>query len=154
MKLLLENWRKYLTGEQEEVEEGLGTKLAMGAALAGATGVGSAAYADSNDMSTDTQTTQQVQSEVETNKLEKNDDGTYSITVELGSLSKLTGSMANMLQSAGGSMARIALLKALTGKSQGDVSASISFKDVDGNPASAFSGTAHYVTATGTATAG
>ena len=80
MKLLLENWRRYLIEEQEEVEEGLGTKLAMGAALAGATGVGSPAYADDTNTSTDSETSQQVQSEVETNTLEKNDDGTYSIT--------------------------------------------------------------------------
>ena len=151
MEHLMENWRKYLTEEQEEVEEGLGTKLAMGAALAGATGMGAPAYAGDADTSADAETTQQVQSKVETNKLEKNDDGTYSITIELGGLSKLKGSMANMLQSAGGQLARAALLKALTGKSSGSVSAKISFKDVNGNPASAFSGTAHYVTATGTA---
>ena len=151
MEHLMENWRKYLTEEQEEVEEGMGTKLAMGAALAGATGMGSPAYADDTDTTTDTQTTQQVQSEVVTNQLQKNDDGTYSITIDLGSLSKLKGSMAGMLQSAGGSMARTALLKALTGKSQGNVSAEISFKDINGNPVGAHSGTAQYVTATGTA---
>ena len=145
MKLLLENWRRYLIEEQEEVEEGLGTKLAMGAALAGATGVGSPAYADDTNTSTDSETSQQV---------EKNDDGTYSITVDLGSLTTLSKSMASMLQSAGGSMARSALLKALTGKSQGSVSAEISWKDISGNPTSPFSGTAQYVTATGTATAG
>ena len=112
MKLLMENWRRYITEEQ------------------------------------------QVQSEVEINTLEKNDDGTYSITVDLGSLTSLSKSMASMLQSAGGSMARTALLKALTGKSQGSVSAEISWKDISGNPTSPFSGAAQYVTATGTATAG
>mgnify|MGYP003640850351 FL=1 len=154
MKLLLENWRRYITEEQKEVEEGLGTKLAMGAALAGAAGIGSPAYADATDTSADSETTQQVQSEVEVNTLEKNDDGTYSITVDLGSLTSLSKSMASMLQASGGSMARTALLKALTGKSQGSVSAEISWKDISGNPTSPFSGAAQYVTATGTATAG
>ena len=35
MKLILENWREYLKEEPEQLEEGLGSKLAMGAALMG-----------------------------------------------------------------------------------------------------------------------
>jgi hypothetical protein len=38
MKLIMESWKKYLKEDQEEVEEGLASKLALGAGLVGALG--------------------------------------------------------------------------------------------------------------------
>ena len=60
MKLILENWRMFLNEEPEQLEEGFGSKLAMGAALVGGLGLGSGdVKADS--AKTAAQTTQQVE---------------------------------------------------------------------------------------------
>lgn len=80
MKLLFENWRKFVT-EEEEVEEGLLQTLGLAGALAlGGGGKGDAQQYDT-DTSSGEQTTQQVDVEKQaTNTLQKNDDGSYSIT--------------------------------------------------------------------------
>ena len=38
MKLIIENWKEYLKEDEEEVEEGLASKLALGAGLLGTLG--------------------------------------------------------------------------------------------------------------------
>ena len=157
MKLLLENWKKYLNEEQEEVEEGLGTKLAMGGALVGATGMGAPAYAGDTDTTQGTATTQQADVKVITNTLQPalDEDGNerpgwVSITVPIGA-----GIPKSMLQTVGGSLARGALVRALgaqgpTGVYQGElVGAQISWKDKDGKATSPFAGDAMYATAAG-----
>ena len=78
MKLLLENWRKFVA-EEEEIDEGVGT-AALGAALA----LGGAGKADVQQYDTDTssgdQTTQQVDAEKQAEgELQKNEDGSYSM---------------------------------------------------------------------------
>ena len=78
MKLILENFRKYIN-EQEEIEEGVGT-AALGAALAlGGAGKGDVQQYDTDTSSGD-QTTQQVDAEKQAEGgLQKNEDGSYSM---------------------------------------------------------------------------
>ena len=78
MKLLLENWRKFTT-EEEEIDEGVGT-AALGAALAlGGAGKGDVQQYDTDTSSGD-QTTQQVDAEKQAEgELQKNEDGSYSM---------------------------------------------------------------------------
>ena len=90
MKLLLENWREYLK-EEEEVEEGLASKLALGAALAG---TASPAMAQDTGGVDTGEKTQQVDKTEDTSELVKNDDGSYSLTLDIPShLQKLMPSM-------------------------------------------------------------
>lgn len=78
MKLLFENWRKFVT-EEEEIDEGVGT-AALGAALAlGGAGKGDVQQYDTDTSSGD-QTTQQVDAEKQAEGgLQKNEDGSYSL---------------------------------------------------------------------------
>jgi len=78
MKLLFENWRRYIT-EEEEVDEGIGT-AALGAAIAlGGGGKANAQQYDTDTTSGD-QTTQQVDAEKQAEgELQKNEDGSYSM---------------------------------------------------------------------------
>tara|TARA_Y100000034_G_C6793799_1_gene355602 strand:+ start:477 stop:932 length:456 start_codon:yes stop_codon:yes gene_type:complete len=95
MKLLLENWRKYLKEEPKELEEGFATKLALGAALAGAAGP---AYAGDTDTSSDVETTQQVDVEKPASELVKNKDGSVSLTIDIPDMYQSSmPSMKNML---------------------------------------------------------
>jgi hypothetical protein len=89
MKLLLENWREYL--KEEEVEEGLSSKLALGAALAG--GISPAMAQDTSGVDT-AEKTQQVDKAEDTSNLVKNKDGTYSLTLDIpGHFQKLSPGM-------------------------------------------------------------
>lgn len=78
MKLIFENWKKYL--EEEEVEEGLLQTLGLAGALAvGGGGKGDAQQYDTDTSSGD-QTTQQVDAEKQAEGgLQKNEDGSYSM---------------------------------------------------------------------------
>ena len=80
MKLLLENWRKYLKKEPEEIDEGVASKLALGAALAGA---GAPAYAGDTSPAETGEKTQQVDAVEDASELVKNDDGTFSLTLDI-----------------------------------------------------------------------
>ena len=77
MKLIMENWKKYIT--EEEIDEGVGT-AALGAALAlGGAGKGDVQQYDTDTSSGD-QTTQQVDAEKQAESgLQKNEDGSYSM---------------------------------------------------------------------------
>ena len=91
MKLLMENWREYLKEDQDEVEEGLASKLALGAALAGA--ASPAMAQDTGDTDTG-EKTQQVDKTEDTSEIVKNDDCSYSLTLDIPShLQKLMPSM-------------------------------------------------------------
>jgi hypothetical protein len=80
MKLLLENWREYLEEDQEEVEEGLASKLALGAALAGAA---SPAMAQGTGTADAGEKTQQVDTAKAAAELVNNEDGTFSLTLDI-----------------------------------------------------------------------
>ena len=153
MKLLMENWNKFLNEEPEDLEEGPLASALGGLGLA--LGVGGTAP-DIQDAPEPAPThqvaTQEVPAdaaaELEINKLKTNEDGTYSITIELPDhVKKLT--MRSMMQSVGGTYARSALLSALTGNPNGSISARVVFLDAAGNPSGA-SPAAMYATATGT----
>jgi hypothetical protein len=78
MKLLLENWKKYLNEEQEEVEEGALGAAALGLALGA--GAGTPAHAADTDTTQGTATTQQADAEKQAETgLQKNDDGSFSM---------------------------------------------------------------------------
>lgn len=69
-------------GEQEEIEEGLASKIALGAALAGA---GSPAMAQDTGRADTGEKIQQVDKTEDTSELVKNDDGSYSLTLDIPS---------------------------------------------------------------------
>ena len=79
MKLLMENWKKYLNEEQEKVEEGALSRAALGLAL----GAGAATPAQAADTNTTqgTATTQQADVKVITNTLQPalDEDGNESM---------------------------------------------------------------------------
>ena len=116
MKLLMENWRQYLTEEQEEiddVEEGLGPYGAvLGATLAGAA---APAYAGETDTTQDTATTQQVDAEQgpEIDKVSMDADGKFSVTV--GTPPGLSPSMVWMVARSNANTAVMKHLASLSG---------------------------------------
>jgi hypothetical protein len=73
MKLLLENWKKYLN---EDIEEGIGQKLAMTAAMLGGLAGSPDVKADNTNSSAQTH---QADSNMQVNTLIDNNDGSYSI---------------------------------------------------------------------------
>ena len=91
-------------------------------------------------------------SQVKVNTLVKNGDGTYSIIIPLGQLKNLK-SNRNMIKTAGGLKARLALLKGITGKTDGSISAQIELLNADGDKIKdAYNlSDAEFVMATGTA---
>ena len=116
MKLLLENWREYLKEDQEKVEEGLASKLALGAALAGAASPAMAQDAVGADTG---EKTQQVDKVEDTSELVKNDDGTYSLTLDIPShLQKLMPSMKRPFV---GNWARTEFAKKMAGAQDGGI---------------------------------
>ena len=82
MKLLIENWNKYL---EEEIEEALDEnvrKALAGLGLVAGLGASTPSYADSTNTSSQDQTTQQVDAETQDVKgVTANDDGSYTMTV-------------------------------------------------------------------------
>jgi len=143
MKLLLENWNKFLN--EEEIDEGVVSAAKIAAFLASMglntqapEDMGDTGYSDAGDE------THQVEyepeeveappgkSQVKVNTLIKNEDGTYSIIIPLGQLKNLKANK-NMIRTAGGAKARLALLKGITGKTNGSISAEIELLNADGD---------------------
>lgn len=158
----MENWNKFLN--EDELDEGLVSAAKIAAMLA-SMGLNPTAPEDIDDTGaqTDTQTHQveyepeEVEappgkSQVKVNTLVKNGDGTYSIIIPLGQLKNLETNR-DMIRTAGGARARLALLKGITGKTDGAVSAQIKLLNVDGeNIKDAYNlSDAEFVMATGTA---
>ena len=92
MKLLLENWRKYL---KEDMEEGLAQKLAMGAAMLGGLAGSPDVKADSGVSNT---STHQVDYKSNLGKVINNGDGTGSVTFKYDG--SAGGDISNLLQAA------------------------------------------------------
>ena len=122
MKPLMENWRKFVNEEQEEVEEGLASKLALGAALAGA---GAPAMAKDTGVTDTGEKTHQADSAEDTSELVKNDDGSYSLTLDIPA--HFQGLMASMKRPFVTNWARTEFAKKMAGvEDSGIVNLSIS----------------------------
>jgi hypothetical protein len=163
MKLLIENWNKFLN--EDELGEGLVSAAKIAAMLASMglnpqapEDIGDTGYSDAGDETHQVEyepeevETPPGKSQVKVNTLTKNEDGTYSIIIPLGQLKNLKTNR-NMIRTAGGARARLALLKGITGKTDGSVSAQIKLLNADGeNIKDAYNlSDAEFVMATGTA---
>jgi len=141
-------------------ERALG-KLAGTAALGMALGAGTPAQAGDTDTSSDTSTTQQADVKVQTNTLVKNDDGSLSITVPLGTLLQILDNplMASSFSTFSKQSGRHALVMAAKSQEQklgirvgqGSVERSTyAYLDKDGNEvAPTKEGAPEYITITG-----
>ena len=116
MRLILENWREFVDKEHDEIDEGIGSKLALAGALAGASAPAMAQDTGTGDTG---EKTQQVDKSDDKSQLLKNEDGTYSLTLDIPKhFQKLMPSMKRPIMT---NWARAEFAKKMAGALDGEV---------------------------------